>query len=57
MLAVGDWVKFALDGALGVVLDVRDDRCQVMWEDYFVSWEKRELLLKLEQDKEEKLGW
>ncbi|WP_027409056.1 hypothetical protein [Anoxybacteroides tepidamans] len=44
MLCVGDCVIFALDGARGVVLAVSDDRCQVMWEDYVVSWEKKEWL-------------
>ncbi|TCL53282.1 hypothetical protein EDD69_101290 [Thermolongibacillus altinsuensis] len=27
-----------------MVLDVTNDSCHVMWEDYFVSWEKKELL-------------
>jgi hypothetical protein len=44
MFQVGDCVIFALDGARGIVLDVTNDSCHVMWEDYFVSWEKKELL-------------
>lgn len=33
-----------MDGTRGIVLEVTDDRCHVLWEDYFVSWEKKELL-------------
>ncbi|UFJ39165.1 hypothetical protein LOK74_13915 [Brevibacillus humidisoli] len=50
MFAVGDYVKFARDGAVGLVITIREDRCQVMWEDHFVSWEKVELLQKVEAD-------
>ncbi len=41
---VGDTVVFALDGARGIVLNVKDGLCHVLWEDEFVSWEKPELL-------------
>ncbi|MBB5323151.1 hypothetical protein HNQ34_000228 [Anoxybacillus tepidamans] len=44
MFHIGDCVVYALDGTRGIVLEVTDDRCHVLWEDYFVSWEKKELL-------------
>jgi hypothetical protein len=44
MFQVGDCVIYALDRARCIVLDVANDSCHVMWEDYFVSWEKKELL-------------
>ncbi len=46
MFKIGDHVIFSLDGAKGVILEMNDSHCQVFWEDYFVSWEKRELLVK-----------
>ncbi|NGQ96184.1 hypothetical protein G3578_13540 [Brevibacillus sp. SYP-B805] len=39
MFSVGDYVVFIRDGAKGVVIGVENNRCQVMWEDFFVSWE------------------
>jgi hypothetical protein len=44
MFSIGDCVVFALDGARGIVVAIADDRCQVMWEDHVVSWEKKEWL-------------
>lgn len=49
MLTVGDYVIYVKDGARGVVFAVEDGRCQVMWEDTFVSWEPFD---KLKKDKE-----
>ncbi|MFF0827453.1 hypothetical protein ACFYU8_11285 [Brevibacillus sp. NPDC003359] len=45
MIQVGDLVVYVKDGAKGVVVHIEEDRFQVKWEDDFVSWEKRELLL------------
>ncbi|SFA42531.1 hypothetical protein SAMN05216169_100613 [Anoxybacillus pushchinoensis] len=44
MFHIGNCVVYALDGTRGIVLEVTVDRCHVLWEDYFVSWEKKELL-------------
>jgi len=44
MFKIGDCVVFALDGARGVVLGINHHSCHVIWEDYFVSWEKKDLL-------------
>ncbi|WP_297991064.1 hypothetical protein [uncultured Anoxybacillus sp.] len=44
MFHIGNCVVYTLDGTRGIVLEVADDRCHVLWEDYFVSWEKKELL-------------
>ncbi|MED4876173.1 hypothetical protein P9711_00175 [Anoxybacillus geothermalis] len=30
--------------ARGIVLEMNDHSCHVLWEDRFVSWEKKELL-------------
>ncbi|MGZ0052640.1 hypothetical protein [Brevibacillus gelatini] len=51
MIQVGDLVVFAKDGARGVVISIDEERCQVLWEDDFVSWEQREWLIvtKMEQ--------
>ncbi|MCX8002567.1 MAG: hypothetical protein N2661_08315 [Anoxybacillus mongoliensis] len=49
MVQVGDCVVFMRDGARGIVLEVDDHSCHVLWEDYFVSWEKKELLTVDEQ--------
>jgi hypothetical protein len=46
VFSIGDYVTFSLDGAQGIVLKIDNDRCHVMWEDYFVSWERFDLLLK-----------
>ena len=43
MFHIGDCVVYT-DGTRGIVLEVTADRCHVLWEDYFVSWEKKELL-------------
>lgn len=45
MFKVGDCVIYSLDGARGVVLEVNGCFCRVIWEDYFVSWEKKDLLI------------
>ncbi|WP_164553377.1 hypothetical protein [Brevibacillus marinus] len=50
-VAVGDVVTFARDGARGLVIKICGDRCQVMWEDHFVSWEPMELLERAEDDR------
>ncbi|MBA2879499.1 hypothetical protein HNR63_002573 [Anoxybacillus kamchatkensis] len=44
MFHIGDCVVFTHDGARGIVLEVDDHSCHVLWEDYFVSWEKKEML-------------
>lgn len=46
MFLVGDLVIFTLDGSVGTVVEVEQDRCHVVWDDHFVSWEKNELLIK-----------
>jgi hypothetical protein len=42
---IGDRVIYIVDGAVGIVLGVKEQQCHVLWEDYFVSWEKNEFLL------------
>lgn len=37
--SVGDYVVFIKDGARGIVYSVKENKYQVLWEDYFVSWE------------------
>lgn len=44
MIQEGDKVVFLKDGVRGIVIRVEADRCHVLWEDEFVSWEKIELL-------------
>jgi hypothetical protein len=44
MFKVGDSV--ILHGARGIILEIDEDLCHVVWEDYFVSWEKGESLEK-----------
>lgn len=44
MFKIGDCVIYAPDGARGIVLKINQHACFVMWEDYFVSWERKELL-------------
>ena len=46
MFAVGDYVVFVVDGTRGMVIAVKENLYQVIWEDTFISWEKREALLK-----------
>lgn len=46
-LAVGDVVRYARDGARGLVIQIVDNRCLVIWEDLFVSWEPMVLLEKV----------
>ncbi|WP_084221303.1 hypothetical protein [Anoxybacillus thermarum] len=43
MFHIGDCVVYT-DGTRGIVLGVTNDCCHILWEDYFVSWEKKELL-------------
>ncbi|MGN7468365.1 hypothetical protein [Brevibacillus sp. SAFN-007a] len=45
MIQVGDGVVFVKDGARGIVINIDQERCQVLWEDDFVSWEQREWLI------------
>lgn len=35
-----------LDGARGVILEMFGGLCHIVWEDYFASWEKEEVLEK-----------
>lgn len=44
MYKIGDQVIFLGDNARGIVIKVNDGKCHVIWEDYFCSWEKFELL-------------
>ncbi|QRG70867.1 hypothetical protein [Brevibacillus choshinensis] len=44
MIQEGDKVVFLKDGVRGIVIRVEEDRCHVLWEDEFVSWEKKEWL-------------
>ncbi|WP_409342053.1 hypothetical protein [Paenibacillus sp. MBLB4367] len=46
MLEIGDCVIFALDGARGIVMEVKLPLCHVIWEDFFVSWEDEASLQK-----------
>jgi hypothetical protein len=46
MFEVGDVVVHVQDGARGVVLEIGNQTYHVVWEDFFVSWEKEELLKK-----------
>ncbi|WNC16621.1 hypothetical protein [Brevibacillus brevis] len=45
MIKEGDKVVYLKDGVRGIVIRVEEDRCHVLWEDEFASWEKMELLL------------
>lgn len=45
--SVGDYVEFLKDGARGVVYSVNEDKYQILWEDYFVSWEDGNLLRRM----------
>lgn len=44
MVQVGDVVVYLKDGVKGIVIRVEEERCHVLWEDEFVSWEKTEWL-------------
>ncbi|USG64190.1 hypothetical protein NDK47_18785 [Brevibacillus ruminantium] len=46
MYSVGETVIYVRDGAKGIILEVKDERYLVMWEDTFVSWETAEQLQK-----------
>jgi hypothetical protein len=46
MFVIGDHVIFTRDGTKGIVVEVQNNLCQVIWEDHFVSWEKSESLQK-----------
>jgi len=48
MFEIGDSVIYKPDGSRGIVLEMKDGRCHVVWEDHFVSWEKAELLVKID---------
>ena len=41
-IKAGDQVLFRRDGTRGIVYSRDGERCQVLWEDEFVSWEKEE---------------
>lgn len=49
MLVNGDVVIYSLDGSRGIVLGEKGRCYQIMWEDYFVSWEPINLLTKDEE--------
>ncbi|MGG1661770.1 hypothetical protein [Brevibacillus sp. NRS-1366] len=53
MIQVGDMVVFLKDGVSGIVIRIEEDRCHVMWEDEFVSWEKTEWLELEKKQKQE----
>ncbi|GEB33604.1 hypothetical protein M2298_000583 [Brevibacillus sp. 1238] len=56
VIQVGDLVVFVKDGAKGVVISIEEERCQVLWEDDFVSWEQRECLLVAKKEQPEQRG-
>lgn len=43
---IGDRVIYTGDGARGIILEIQENRYHVMWEDYFVSWENVESLIR-----------
>lgn len=47
MFEIGDCVVFSLDRARGIIMEANDDVYHVVWEDFFSSWEKGELLSKI----------
>ncbi|MET3195977.1 hypothetical protein ABID96_002945 [Bacillus sp. OAE603] len=47
MFAIGNYVMFSLDGAVGTVMETKDNQCLVAWEDRVVSWANKELLKKI----------
>lgn len=47
MFEIGDCVVFSLDRARGIVMEMNDNVYHVVWEDFFASWEKGELLSKV----------
>ncbi|RAV20414.1 hypothetical protein DQG23_15730 [Paenibacillus contaminans] len=49
VLEIGDCVIFALDGARGIVMEIKLPLCHVIWEDFFVSWEDESTLRKDER--------
>lgn len=53
MIEEGDKVVFLKDGVRGIVIRIEEDRCLVLWEDEFVSWEKPELLELEKKNKQE----
>lgn len=46
MFCMGDYVIFKPDGARGIVMRIGEGQYQVLWEDYFASWEIGEKLTK-----------
>jgi hypothetical protein len=50
MYKIGDQVIYIEDNARGIVMSINEGKCHVIWEDYFCSWEKFELL-KLDPEK------
>jgi len=48
MLKVGDHVVYVPDGSKGIVVEVVENLCHVVWEDHFSSWEKPDALKKQE---------
>lgn len=47
MFSIGNYVMFRLDGAVGTVMDTKEDQCLVAWEDRVMSWAHTELLKKI----------
>jgi hypothetical protein len=48
VLEIGDHVVFIRDGARGIIMEIKENLYHVIWEDHFASWEKGELLEKIE---------
>ncbi|WP_088072366.1 tudor domain-containing protein [Gottfriedia luciferensis] len=47
MFSIGNYVMFSLDGAVGTVMETKDNQCLVAWEDRVVSWASFDLLRKI----------
>ena len=47
MFSIGNYVMFNLDGAVGTVMETKDNQCLVAWEDRVVSWASFDLLKKI----------
>lgn len=48
MFKIGDRVIFIRDGARGVIMEVKENLYHIVWEDHFASWEREELLEKIQ---------
>ncbi|PGS48313.1 hypothetical protein [Bacillus sp. AFS041924] len=47
MFSIGNYVIFSLDGAVGTVMETKDNQCLVVWEDRVCSWASFDLLKKI----------